>query len=645
MSTQVGSIHYDLNLNTSDFDRESAKAKSKLSGLGDGFQAVGDKLSNVGKSMTIGVTLPIVAGAALAVKAASDLGETINKVTVAFGDSSQEVLDFGKTTLKSIGVAKATALDAAALFGDMATSMGLNTKEAAKMSMSLVKLAGDLASFKNISYEQAQIALAGIFTGETESLKRLGIVMTEVNLEQFALSQGIKKNIRDMTQAEKVNLRYAYVMSVTKNAQGDFARTSQSTANQIRYTNERVKELSAEFGEKLLPITGQLLEQLNKLLDVFSKLSPAQQDMAIKGAGLLAALGPMLFIVGKLVSGFGSLVSVVGMLAPVLANPIFLAIVAVLTAIGASVYIIYRNWQLFKPIWEGVVLGFRQFWDLIQPIREFIVNQFVAAWNDIKNAVDRLRQALAPYQAELKILAQMWFVAFIVPFVTIVTVVGFVIGAIGVLLALIARLVGWLVQLGVSITQAMMTFVNWANRTRDSVIAAIINIILYFYNLVNAIRGVPGGIVTVFRALGGMLYNVGVDAIRGLLNGIGAMAGAVYNKAREIANNITNTLKNALRIKSPSKVMLGIGTDIGRGLELGMEKVMPNVNAMANNLAGSIMTPTGQLANTTPVTNQSTSVNNNIYGNISLGDQSAVDRFFDRLNRNGELTAKGMTTL
>jgi phage-related protein len=645
MSTNVGSIHYDLKLDTSEFDKKSSQVKSKLNSFGGAISSVGDKIADTGKTMTLGLTLPIVAGAGLAIKAASDLGETINKVTVAFGESSAEVMDFGKTTLKSIGVAKATALDAAALFGDMATSMGLNTKEAAKMSISLVKLAGDLASFKNISFEQAQIALAGIFTGETESLKRLGIVMTEVNLEQFALTQGITKNIREMTQAEKVNLRYAYVMSVTKNAQGDFARTSQSTANQIRYTQERVKELSAEFGEKLLPITGQLLEQLNKLLDVFSKLSPAQQDMAIKGAGLLAALGPMLFIVGKLVSGFGSLVSVVGMLAPVLANPIFLAIVAVLTAIGASVYIIYRNWQLFKPIWEGVVLGFRQFWDLIQPIREFIVNQFVAAWNDIKNAVDRLRQALAPYQAELKILAQLWFVAFIVPFVTIVTVVGFVIGAIGVLLALIARLVGWLVQLGVSITQAMMTFVNWANHTRNTVIAAIINIMLYIASLINAIRNIPGGIATVFRALGGFLYNVGVDAIRGLLQGMINMAGSVYNKAREIANNITNTLKNALRIKSPSQVMANIGLDIGRGVELGMQKSIPDINAMAGSMAAGITAPIGNLAGNANVTEQNTSVANNIYGNISLGDQTAVDRFFDRLNRNGELSAKGMTTI
>lgn len=645
MSTQVGSIHYDLNLNTNDFDREAAKAKSKLNSLGDGFQAVGDKLSNVGKTMTLGVTLPIVAGAGFAIKAASDLNETINKVTVAFGESSKEVLDFGKTTLKAIGVAKATALDAAALFGDMATSMGLGTKEAASMSIALVKLAGDLASYKNISFEQAQIALAGIFTGETESLKRLGVVMTETNLEQFALTQGITKNIREMTQAEKVNLRFAFVMDKTKNAHGDFAETSASTANQMRMTSERVKELSAAFGEKLLPVTGQLLQLANGLLDRFSALSPTQQDLLIKFLAIAAAIGPVLIVVGNLLK-FVNLLRIGFMaLIPVLSNPYVLGAAAIIAAIAGAAYLLYRNWALFKPIWDIVVQGFQRFWEISQPLRDFIVNQFRAAWDDITNAVNRLRAALAPYEPQLRMLAQAFFIMAVVPIVAVVSVVTLLITWFAILISYIARIIGWLFQLGATVTQAMNTFIQWANRSRDSVIAAIINMIMYFYNLVNAIRGVPGGIVAVFRALGGMLYNVGVDAIRGLLNGIGAMAGAVYNKAREIANNITNTLKNALRIKSPSRVMLGIGTDIGKGLELGMEKVMPNVNAMANNLAGSIMTPTGQLANTTPVTNQSTSVNNNIYGNISLGDQSAVDRFFDRLNRNGELTAKGMTTL
>ena len=126
----------------------------------------------------------------------------------------------------------------ASLFGDMGTSMGLPTDAAAKMSMSLTGLAGDLASFKNLSLDEVQTALAGVFTGETESLKRLGIVMTETNLDAYALANGFGKTTNEMTQAEKVQLRYAYIMEMTKNAQGDYARTADGTANSIRTFQE-----------------------------------------------------------------------------------------------------------------------------------------------------------------------------------------------------------------------------------------------------------------------------------------------------------------------------------------------------------------------------------------------------------------------
>ena len=132
--------------------------------------------------------------------------------------------------------------------------MGIGSEKSADMSMKLVQLAGDMASFKNISVERAQTALNAVYTGETESLKALGVVMTQANLQQFAINQGIETNIADMSQAELVQLRYAYVLSQTSNAQGDFQRTSDSAANQSRTFKERIKELGTQFGEKLLPI-------------------------------------------------------------------------------------------------------------------------------------------------------------------------------------------------------------------------------------------------------------------------------------------------------------------------------------------------------------------------------------------------------
>lgn len=246
---------------------------------------------------------------------ASDTNEALNKVEVAFGDHNKVVEDWSKSTLKNIGLAQGTALDLAATYGDMSTSMGISTDEAAKMSTSLVDLAGDMASFKNIGIDRVNTALNGVFTGETEALKGLGIVMTQTNLEQFAMSSGalqssvdnskaaknamarekaqdrlnkaIKKHgensieardaqlklteaeskgeevqqakLDSLSQEELVRLRYNYVMSKTKNSQGDFARTNTEAANATRVFTESLKETAANLGQGLLPIFTPLI--------------------------------------------------------------------------------------------------------------------------------------------------------------------------------------------------------------------------------------------------------------------------------------------------------------------------------------------------------------------------------------------------
>ena len=131
-------------------------------------------------------------------------------------------------------MARSTALDAVSLYGGMATAMGLTRKKATDMSKSLTELSVDLASFHNTSLDQASTALKSIFTGETETLKNYGIVMTDTNLKAYALSQGIKTNYTEMTQAEKVQLRYNFVLNASKDAIGDYGRNCGEAASQMK---------------------------------------------------------------------------------------------------------------------------------------------------------------------------------------------------------------------------------------------------------------------------------------------------------------------------------------------------------------------------------------------------------------------------
>ncbi|HFI0151098.1 TPA: hypothetical protein ACGO3A_001991 [Streptococcus suis] len=219
-SNKLGGLQSRL----SDISKKAQEIGSKISGWGD-------KLAGFGTVATATVTAPIVAAGVALTNAASDMDENLNKVDVAFGNNAKKVKAWADNATKQFGLSKNAALEATALFGDMATSMGLSTGEASSMATSLAGLAGDLSSFKNIDISQAMTALNGVFTGETESLKMLGIVMTDTNLNAYALEKGFGKTTAEMSQAEKVALRYAYVMDATKNAQETMRghRTGQRT--------------------------------------------------------------------------------------------------------------------------------------------------------------------------------------------------------------------------------------------------------------------------------------------------------------------------------------------------------------------------------------------------------------------------------
>ncbi len=287
-------------------------AGDTLQAAGDKLENVGGKVSSVGNVLTAGVTAPLLAAGGVALNMASDYEESLNKVDVAFGKASQQVRAFAQTTVDQFGIAEGTALDMAALYGDMATSMKIPREEAAQMSQELVGLAGDLASFKNIGLEEASTALKSIFTGETESLKNLGVVMTQTNLDAFALAEGFGKTTEEMTEAEKVQLRYQYVLAATKNAQGDYARTATGTANSLRTMQESSKELAVTFGQELLPEITPLIQQGTKLIKTFSNLDEEQKQLIVRTAGVAAAAGPAVKVLGTATTGLGKLTKGVG---------------------------------------------------------------------------------------------------------------------------------------------------------------------------------------------------------------------------------------------------------------------------------------------------------------------------------------------
>jgi hypothetical protein len=366
----------------------------RLQSLGNGMKSVGNSVKSAGHFMSTFVTAPILAGIAGAIKQASDMNETISKTQVVFGEASKEVLKWSNRTLKSVGLAKGTALDMAATFGDMGTAMGLNSNKAKEMAMNLVNLTGDMASFKNMKPEEIHIALTGAYTGETEALKRLGIVMTVANLERFASARGIKKEYDEMTQAEKIQLRYNYIMNASKNSVGDFKRTQQSAANQMRIFTEGIKESGAKIGTIFLPYFTKAIQFVNKLMDRFHNLSPAMQKVILVVALVAAGIGPLLVVIGTAITIIGALVAAIGTIGLPVAAAIA-AIIPIIAVLGGFIATIAT--AAYKT-------------GLLQKSFNFLKNMFEVVRNiiqgNLSNALDILTQKMGVSSGQAALFTQ-----------------------------------------------------------------------------------------------------------------------------------------------------------------------------------------------------------------------------------------------
>lgn len=367
-------------------DMPDIPIEEKTIGVQEKLDALSGSMTNFGNKMSLAVTAPLVALGGKMVSSASDMEENLNKVDVAFGKSADKVKAWADTATESFGLSKNQALEATSLFGDMATSMGLPQDAAANMSTSLAGLAGDLASFKNIDIEQAMTALNGVFTGETESLKTLGIVMTETNLKQFAEDAGLVYN--EMSQAEKVQLRYAYVMETTKNAQGDYARTADGTANSMRTLQASFDNLIALLGESLLPAITPIIQFITDLLKKFSELDPGTQKMIVIIGAVLAALGPVMSVVGGIISVVSTLIPIITAVVSAL-NPVTLAIGAVI----AAIVLLIKNWDTVKETMQKFdeflqEIFAKNFTEVFGPVLGEALNAFFQnvenIWNSIK---------------------------------------------------------------------------------------------------------------------------------------------------------------------------------------------------------------------------------------------------------------------
>lgn len=262
LGTKVGDIFLDLNINKKGFQTQ----------LG----SIGKLATKAGATIAAAFSVKkIIDFGKACIDLGSDLAEVQNVVDVTFPRMTKTIDEFASGAAAKFGLSETMAKKFTGTFGSMAEAFGFSEKQAADMATTLTGLAGDVASFYNISQDEAYTKLKSVFSGETETLKDLGIVMTQSALDAYALANGYGKVTSKMTEAEKVSLRYAFVQSQLTNAAGDFARTSDSWANQVRLLSLQFDSLRASIGQGLINVLTPVIKWLNVLMGKLAQAAKA----------------------------------------------------------------------------------------------------------------------------------------------------------------------------------------------------------------------------------------------------------------------------------------------------------------------------------------------------------------------------------
>lgn len=481
------------------------------------------------------------------VENASNLDEVQNVVDTVFGESAKKVEEFSKTAATSFGMTELSVKQYAGSIGAMLDSMGIADDQTADMSLALVGLAGDMASFYNLDHETAWEKIRSGISGETEPLKQLGINMSVANIEAFALSHGIEKAYSEMTAAEQATLRYNYLMVATANAQGDFAKTSDSYANQQRILSLQFENLATNIGQFLLP-------NLNDIIIAFN-------DMMSGEITLEHGIGQLTQIVVDLAN------SIVAQL-PELVNAGITMIKALLTGI-------VEMFPQFIPVSTVIV---KSITDLIFQNLPMVLEAGIQTILSLTNGIASALPTLVPQIVDTVVTIAMTLLDNIDLIIDagLNLIIGLGKGIINAIPQLVSRIPQIVSALLNSIISDLPKFMTMGVKILVELTKGLIQAIP---QVVAQIPKIITGILNAFKDGIYKMKEIGVNLLKGLWDGISSWASNLLSKIGNFAKSVVDKFKSVFGIHSPSTVFAEMGVMDAKGLGIGFEDEMKKVNA------------------------------------------------------------------
>src|SRR4051812_31008719 len=546
----VGRIRLDM----SDLDRAQGEASSRGAMIGT---ALGTAVGSLAGGLLAAAGQQILTFVSGSIDAFGRLQDATSVVGIRFGEAQGTVDRFATGAAVSLGMSKASAMEAANTFSVFGTQVGLSGEPLAQFSLGLTTMAGDMASFVGTSPEEAIAAIGSAFRGEYDPIEQYGVIINAAAVEQEALRLGLIKQGEEMTNSARVMATQSLIMQQTSAAQGDFARTGDSVANTQNRIAAETENAQAALGEKLAPAYLALMNTVNQVIGSISTFIDrvvAVIQFIREWSDVIAAV---LIVIGLLnaqtIAANIAMAAYLGWLgavrlatsvwtgvqwllnAALTANPIGLVIAAI-AALVAIFVVVYNHSETFRnavaSLWSGITSMAHGVVDAFNWLRDIVVGAFRAVLDWSGRMIGDVSTLPSRISANLAALP-------------------------GIVFHAIADSWKWAVDGAIKVSQ----------------------------DLVNWLTGLGPMILNALGDMGNLLFGIGQDIINGLLNGLMSLGGKVVDF---LADLIPGPIRDALGIASPSKVLDKIGEQSMEGLDQGLERMVPRIGARIGQITAMI---------------------------------------------------------
>jgi len=643
----VGRIRLDM----SELDRARGEATSRGAAIGS---ALGSAVGSLAGGLLAAAGQKVLEFVSGSVDAFARLEDATSVTQVKFGEAGASVQRFADTAATSFGLSKSAALEASNTFGTFGKAVGLTGQPLADFSTQMTGLAGDMASFAGTTPDEAVTALGAAFRGEYDPIERFGVLINKEAVNQKALRMGLAATSSEITKGDEIIATRALIMEQTGQAQGDFARTSDSVANSQKRMAAETENAQAALGEKLAPAFLAMLTVLNQavtgvtgFLDVVGRIAGVVYQWRDAVTAVLVVIGilnaqTIAFNVAAAIT-LARIIAVNAatqawtaiqwlLNAALTANPIGLVIAAV-AALVAGIVIAYNHSETFRNAVDALFAKLKEFVDWCGPAIEQWASKVATSFGQAVTDVTNFGTAVGNWGTKMK-------TSFTQAYQDVEGFGAHVNKSLSDTGNDMTRFGDTVNALPPKVAAALSRFaqmlwdslvVGW-NRARDESVR-LIGVI------VADVQALPGKIMAALQALPGQMVNMGRDIMNGLLNGLQQLGPQIVSY---LTNLIPEPVRNALNIHSPSGVFREIGQNIMQGLQKGLDDLLPQLRSKLDQII-TMVKQGGQAAGSLDIMGQK--INYNVSGSAAKGVQGSAtiggQQVSGSISPTGQIQAQG----